>query len=131
MSSCSGRVSRGRLFLASARGILPWDAPICDTLSVHRRTSNAVTTVSASGGLTEPFVYPASPRQQVLHAKVILLIFQSLLSVITDLDVWPRTRTASSIGIYRPLMYPCWSLYQTTTFNFLRRPSSLLVVALL
>ena len=41
--------------------------------------------------MTEAFVDPASPRQQVLHKNAILLILLSLLWVGEDLDVSPRT----------------------------------------
>ena len=41
--------------------------------------------------MTEAFVDPASPRQQVLHKNTILLILLSLLLVGEDLDTSPRT----------------------------------------
>ena len=41
--------------------------------------------------MTEAFVDPASPRQQVLQKYAILLILLSLLLVGEDLDVSPRT----------------------------------------
>ena len=40
--------------------------------------------------MTEAFVDPASPRQQVLQKYAILLILLSLLLVGEDLDVSPR-----------------------------------------
>ena len=50
-----------------------------------------ISPVNASGQLTEAFVDPTSPRQQVLHKNAILLILLSLLLVDEELDVSPRT----------------------------------------
>ena len=52
---------------------------------------NVVSPVYGLGRLTEGFVDPASPRQQILSKNVILFILLSLLLVGEDLDVSPRT----------------------------------------
>lgn len=113
-SSCSGRIRRRRrLFLVSVRGILRYDAPSSCNGSIHRRTSNAVSPVSTSGRLVEPFDNTALPRQQVLHANVIIITFLSLLSIGTNHDVWSRTQIGPGIGIHQSLMCPCLSLFET------------------
>ena len=52
---------------------------------------NFLSSVYASGRLAETFVDPTSPRQQVLHKNVIVLILLSLLLVGEHFDVSSRT----------------------------------------